>query len=355
LQVLPVLIHEAWVLKIPGAVTGDQRSIFRGMIRRSIGWVVFLLGANLSAQVIIGYDPFQLSGKAVWELNDISYLKTTKTVFVLPFGLDSMRQNALRDVIAQRWKLTPFQITSPEGLMQLREVPGYSFFHLSRVIVNTRRAGTKMEWGRMFCWRFWTVRHFEQGLNVSVPLAFTMVQPDENSFNKFVGIDSMADRKTVLSFLHDSMDYPGVLPHIFGQQLSFLQQRLLHGDKVSHLKTFADKNQLKALKKKMLWCPIEYLGGTTVTMTPAPEKGEGFMDRLKKYKASYRLVALKELDDKIATGESLFYLQLVRNGYQWVVSVWEAPGSNLIYQRTYYEDNDFGPRTIIEDLNKAIP
>lgn len=324
------------------------------MKRYGILLLLFASVAYLQAQIIIGYDPFQVSGKALWELNDLRYVKSTKTIFVLPRGSDSATTKMMRAIVAQKWLLTPFQIVSADELMNLRDVPGYSFFHLSRVIINTRRAGGKMEWGRMFCWRFWTVRHFEQGLNVQVPLAFSMVQPAPESFQAFTQFDSMADRRNVLRFLHDSMAYPGILPHIFSQQLSFLQRRLLKGDKVSHLKIFSEKAQLKNLRKRTLWIPSEYLLGADVQLSPAKETVNSFQDQLKKYKATFRLLPIKELDEKIGNGELMVYLQLTRNGYQWVVSVWEAPTGILIYQRTYYEDSSFGPRTFIEDLNKAM-
>lgn len=141
---------------------------------------------------------------------------------------------------------------------------------------------------------------------------------------------------------------PGILKNHIQNLMSYLSK----GKEKSLYSDIYNQAELKKLNNEVLYVP-DYVLIKFSAFTGDESKKHEEKELFEDYKLKYKMLSTKELNDKIASGESFYYLQYIKSSTDKYVSVINAATGEVIY--SVYTPTSYNIKSDdLEDLRKKI-
>jgi hypothetical protein len=298
----------------------------------------------LTTQAFAQYSVAPLHTGRVQQFDDgvLTNFKNTTTLFVLP---ETIPEEVYQQILKEVWTVTPYKIVSYKNFDALQYADGtYS-------IAEVRHASVG-EMNKIFSLDFY---YFKQGADKNIAKVkkksnFRKEQEFIKNSYQIARIPLFQKRPLFEAMLdlrmHKKLNAANTRELFYttdsfynfqsGILKNYLQQvnESLKIEETNWLYENNASSDLSNLKTALLYIP-NYLfeEHNTPTIYGSEKKVKTFEETLSPYKYSYEIIADEELNKKILSGESFYYLRFLRLHYQKFLTIVEAKTGKEIYRK----------------------
>lgn len=301
-------------------------------------FILFFINSNLKSQISVGNEDFTVGGK-IGKLNDKDYeaFKKSTTYFVIP-PFDTEKKETYESLLKNIWSVTPIKVISSKEFENLKTDVDKSLI---------RFKGTKFtdeNGGQTFYYNFKVVMFYisKKGELIEKEISTAEFNIKYEAYidivKKRFDMNALADYMNKNNYYHNySLGY-------IKNYLTCIHDYLATNTPRQYKNKDMDLVELKKIKNDTLFIM------DCIKDHPDFNLDETFA----KTKFKYKIISMKELNDKIMTSEKPFhYLNYERLGYLKTINIINSKSGKTIYNNFAYMG--FKPKNLLfneKDINE---